>query len=260
MKKIAIIVGAGAVENAWTPIQKAFRQIWRCEVDSDAANCIFAKHIYLLRFYSSYPDIKAKENLNDELDQVNIIKELICTYLKEAQDTGILKPRKEFADILNKFVFPYNMIGLVSTNWDTVIDRYADELVTKVYKDVQSAKCFHLHGNIETSKYLYLPSETARENYRSESENDVFGYNHYSTIKFLLKADQIILYGLSLDPLDAELGQVLNSGCSTNKNLKEVVIINPEYQKVRNRLKFILFNEREIKITCYTPDNLNDPR
>lgn len=257
--KIAIIVGAGAVENAWNPILDAFKLILRCEVDVDGANFLFAKYIYLLRVYSKFKDSLSIKNLNIEIEQLNTLKEVICNQIKQAQKKGIIKPRKEFVKILNKFVFSdmSNMFGIISTNWDTVIDEKVDEIVKIIYDNIDSAKCFHLHGTILSPTSLYLPSEIVQENYRLDKENDEFGINHRLTLDFLKQANQIILYGISLDPLDAELSQVLNSAFTTSDNLKEIIIVNPDYNKIRNRIKFLLFPKTDIDIKCYLPENLN---
>src|ERR1700754_1035042 len=221
--KIAIIVGAGAVENAWKPIENIFRLLYQYEVNSDIANCLFARNVYLLRFYSKFQNNESVENLKEQKDKVKLLKELICEQLKKAQEFGIIRPREEFAKVLYKFAFnnPNTKFGLVSTNWDTVIDIEADRLVKQAYKDIESSKCFHLHGSVESPNGLYLPSEMGHENYRTEEENDLFGFNHYATLKFLREANQILLYGISLDPLDAELSQILNSAFESN-NLKEI--------------------------------------
>ena len=50
--KIVIIVGAGAVENAWVPIVNAIKVFRDQTVDIDCANCFLARLIYLLRFYT----------------------------------------------------------------------------------------------------------------------------------------------------------------------------------------------------------------
>jgi hypothetical protein len=257
--KIAIIFGAGAVENAWVPILKVFKFLMDCEVDIDGANCLFARYIYLLRAYSKFSDEKSVENLKIEIECNNTLKRIICDQLKQAQDSGFLTARKEFRKILNKFVFndENNLFGLVSTNWDTVIDNEADEIVKQVYTDVKSSKCFHIHGSVETPDHLYLPSETSQENYRSTEENEKFGLNHYTTLKFLKEANQIILYGLSLDPLDAELSQILNSVFTTSDKLQEIIIINPDYVRVRNRVRFLFRPKYNFKIKCFIPENLD---
>ena len=256
--KVAVITGAGAVENAWSPILTILRPMSPFQVDADAANCLFARYIYLLRTYSKYSYDKSVENLKYELDTIKTLKELICELINHDQKLGILKVRKEFKKILYKFVFsdPENSFGLISTNWDTTVDKEADEIVKNHYTNIDNAKCFHIHGSIESPDRLYLPSETSHENYRTDEENKIHGYNHYVTLKFLQEANRIILYGLSLDPLDAELIQTLSSTFTTSPNLQEIIIINPDYNKIRNRVLFLLYPKNHIKIKCFLPENL----
>ncbi len=253
--KIAILVGAGAVENAWEPILSCFREINGPETDADTANFLFAKSICAMRLYSKMS--QGSSQLKEEQETVNLIKEVICDVLNLAQKRGFIKPRKEFAAILDKFVFANNnLFGFVSTNWDTVIDSEVDRLVKEKYKDIDSAIVFHIHGSIEAHEHIYLPSETTMENYRSEEENLKLGYNHFVTYEFLSQANTIILYGLSLDPLDAELSLLLNGVFSEHKSVTEVIIINPDYQKVRKRVKILLFRKSNITIRCFDPENL----
>lgn len=258
--KIAIIVGAGAVENAWDPILQIVNPMMQGGADSDVANCLFARMIYLLRLYSSFSDEKSAANLKYESETVKDLKILISDLIKYYQTAGILKPRKQFKDILTKFVVtdPNNLFGLISTNWDTVIDKYADELVKQLYVDLERVSCFHLHGSTDSPDHLYLPSETSQERYRSPEDNTTHGLNHYATSKFLNEANQIILYGISLDPLDAELSQILNSTFTTSSNLREVIIVNPEFKKVRNRVKALLYPKHDLRVKCFRPENLDE--
>ncbi|MBS1510258.1 MAG: hypothetical protein JST86_05410 [Bacteroidetes bacterium] len=258
--KVAIITGAGAVENAWSPILTIFRSMSPLQVDADAANCFFARCIYLLRTYSKYPDEKSEKNLKTELGTIKTLKELICEFISRDQKQGILRVRKDFKRILYRFVFsdPENLFGLISTNWDTTVDKEADDIVKNHFVDIDNAKCFHIHGSIECPDRLYLPSETSHENYRTDEENKIYAYNHFATLKFLQQADRIILYGLSLDPLDAELSQILNSTFTTSRNLQEIIIINPDYKRIRNRVLLLLYPKNHIKIKCFLPENLEN--
>jgi hypothetical protein len=257
--KIAIMVGAGAVKNAWLPVLNSFNLLGYGEIDIDGANCLFARYIYLLRIYSKYADVKSAENLNIETENLNFLKSIICGQIKQAQEAGILEPRTEFSDVLKKFVFndPNYMFGIISTNWDTTIDREADRIVKNVYVDVESAKCFHIHGNVDNPHQIYLPSEMSQENYRSDDENRRLGTDIFLTMDFLMQAKQIILYGLSLDPLDAELCQILNGVFSSTDILREVIIVNPDYNKVKNRLRLLLHPRKDIIIKCFEPEKLN---
>lgn len=253
--KIAILIGAGAVENASEPLLNCFRPINGNETDADTANFLFAKSVCAMRLYSKLPE--GAKQLKEEQELVKSMKDVICDALKLAQKSGILKPRKEFTAMLDKFVLynPNNLFGFVSTNWDTVIDTEADRWVKEKYYDIESAKVFHIHGSIRACEHLYLPSETSMENYRSDTDNEKLGYAHFATLQFLAEANMIILYGLSLDPLDAELSLLL-SGAFSNKSIKEVIIVNPNYQTVRKRVKILLFRKPNIAIRCFDPKNL----
>jgi hypothetical protein len=55
----------------------------------------------------------------------------------------------------------------------------------------------------------------------------------------LEQANQILIYGLSLDPLDAELIQIL-SGASLKNELRKIIIVNPDYERIKNRIKVLL--------------------
>lgn len=255
--KIAMLVGAGAVENAWEPVLNCFMPINGHETDADTANFLFAKSICAMRLYSKSP--KGIKQLEEEQALVMSMKDVICASLKLAQRKGMLKPRKEFEAILNKFVFAdlSNLFGFVSTNWDTVIDIETERLAKQRYKDV-AAKVFHIHGSIDDHEHLYLPSETSQENYRTDEENDKLGYSHAATYRFLKEANTIILYGLSLDPLDAELNLLLNGAFKQSKNLREIIIINPHYKNVRKRVKILLFSRTDITIRCFKPEDLEE--
>lgn len=255
--KIAILVGAGAVENAWEPVLNCFRAINGHETDSDTANFLFAKSVCAMRLYSK--SSKGSKQLQEEQETVRMIKDVICDSLKLAQKKGLLKPRKEFTAVLDKFVLcnPNNLFGFVTTNWDTVIDAEADLWVKEKYLDIESAKVFHIHGSIEAHENIYLPSETSMENYRSDDENDKVGYAHFATYELMKEANVIILYGLSLDPLDAELSLLLDGTFASSKALREVIIVNPNYQVVRKRVNILLFRRTGIAVRCFDPKNLD---
>lgn len=209
-----------------------------------------------MRLYSKSP--KGANQLQEEQETVSMIKDIFCDSLKLAQKNEVLKPRKQFTAMLDKFVLsnPNNLFGFVTTNWDTVIDVEADRWVKEKYLDIESAKVFHIHGSIEAHEHIYLPSETSMENYRSDDENDKVGYAHFATYELLKEANVIILYGLSLDPLDAELSLLLNGTFTSSKTLREVIIVNPNYQVVRKRVKILLFRKTGIAVRCFDPKNL----
>jgi hypothetical protein len=133
-------------------------------------------------------------------------------------------------------------------------------LLKQIYDVGQTLKCFHIHGSVEFPEHLYLPSETTQENYRSNAENKDFGLNHFKTIQFLEQANQILIYGLSLDPLDAELSQVLSGIGLAHNDLIEIIIVNPDYERIKNRVKVLLYPRMNIKIRCFSPEELEIER
>jgi sugar-specific transcriptional regulator TrmB len=259
MKRIALIVGAGAVENAWQPIIKTIKKITNFETDADGANCIFARYVYLLRFYSSIKHPKSIENLIEFNKFVNTVKNEICIELHNAEIRGEIKIRKEFKSILNKFVTSeINQSILISTNWDSVVDNEINKILQSNHPKTESdIECFHIHGSIKSADQLYLPSEMTIENYRTEKEQSRIGSDHRSLIELLEKSNCTILYGLSLDPLDVELYQTLASGWASPES-KEIIIINPNHSLVAKRVKLLMDERYKINIIGYNPNDLEN--
>ena len=103
---------------------------------------------------------------------------------------------------------------------------------------------------------LYLPSEIAKEPFRSNEESLQMMKNHSSVFKAVYECNRVILYGLSLDPLDAELSQILALGWNS-PNIKEIIVINPDYHKVVKRVKLLLNDDiHKVNVIAYSPDNL----
>lgn len=73
----AFIIGAGAVENAWQPVIDALQPLFAYPMDGDAAYCVLARMVYLMRFYSTgtFPgvDTKTKEVLETVIATKNEI-------------------------------------------------------------------------------------------------------------------------------------------------------------------------------------------
>jgi hypothetical protein len=254
-KSTVLIVGAGALENAWNPIIKSFKNVCNWDLDIDGANFSFARLVYLMRFYSKVEHTESESNLVELKKNIKHLKEEIAKELKIAQQRGEIHERKAFQIILKKFIFTNsNRFCLISTNWDTVIDNSINRFIKLNNLPYKSVNTFHIHGIIDNPNEMYLPSEITNENYRSKEEDRIHGENHSLMINIINEATKIIIYGLSLDPLDAELSQTLFAGMS--QNLKEIIIIDPNYNKVAKRV-LLLLNSREkrykVKVECYDP-------
>ena len=211
---ISLIVGAGAVENAWEPVVRALQPYYKYKLDGDSANSIFARLVYLLRWFGSINEDFSKGQLKPYLEFTKKLKREISDQLIKAEREREIKVRPQFKQIIEKFVFvPNNRSVLISTNWDTVIDNAINVLgQSNNPKHKSDIITNHIHGSVLNPLTLYLPTEVNRENYRTKEEDDEIGNNHGSIWRTLEHSNISILYGLSLTALDAELGQTLASG------------------------------------------------
>jgi hypothetical protein len=251
---VVLLVGAGAVENAWQPVIHVMQQEYNIEFDVDCANSMFARLVYLTRFmHTEHPD-----QFERFIGDVNKIKNEICRHLAIAQQANFIKPRKELQDILDKFVFVKNhKIAVLSTNWDTVIDNAMNTFGhSNQPGSGKNINTYHLHGSILSPKGLYLPSEIARESYRNTQEDSQMKTIHTTAAQTIAKCNKLILYGLSLDPLDAELCQTMAS-VDYASNIKEIIIINPDHKRVAKRVKLLMDSQDKVEINGYSPEDLD---
>lgn len=258
-KNITFIVGAGAVLNAWNPVIRAINKTEGIETNGNGANFLFARYIYLLKFYSTIAKAgKYPEMFEIMKSNISILKSNIADELKKAQNSGEIRPTENFKEIVNKFVISsVDRAYLVTTNWDNVIDLEINKLYRSNNPDTNfKIESFHIHGSIDSPDELYLPSEITQEIYRTKEEETKLGNNHGSLMSLLEKGNRTILYGISLDPLDAELNQTLGAGISS-PNIEEIIIINPNHEIVADRVKLLLDKRYPAKVLAYHPNDLN---
>ncbi|MBS1502042.1 MAG: hypothetical protein JST32_08280 [Bacteroidetes bacterium] len=146
---------------------------------------------------------------------------------------------------------------LISTNWDTVVDNALKLFLESNYSDgFWHMNPLHIHGSIDDESTLYLPTEVTRESYRTVKEDQAIGEIHGSIMKGLEKVERVVIYGLSLSPLDAELSQTLASGWD-NKNLKDIFVIDPNHAVIAERVKILLYDPGIVKIRGLHPSDLD---
>lgn len=251
-KKITLLVGTGAVVNSWLPIIDVLKPDYNFDLDADSANCFLARMIYNLRIFATSDDPNVKGFLPDVLNDFRKIKSRISKALHSYELENKIYPRKEFSSILDKFIFQDSTeFVLVSTNWDTVIDKAIN------LKHSGRVETYHLHGITTNPNEFYLPSEIATEPYRPEHEREIILSNHAALLHAISDSHCIILYGLSLDPLDAELSQVLSMGFES-PNIKEIIIINPDHKRIAKRVKLLLYEWiKKVDVYAYLPDDLS---
>jgi hypothetical protein len=112
----------------------------------------------------------------------------------------------------------------ITTNWDTVVD--------KVFED----NVIHLHGIFLNPLTLYLPTEIVYEPYRSKNQRKSHLTSHLKALYALSEADSLLIYGLSLSPLDAELSNILYE-CLNGEKIKYIIIVDPCYELVIKRMQ-----------------------
>ena len=251
---IAFIVGAGAVQNAWAPVLRAIQPNVDFPLTPDGANCFLARVVYMMRFCASAPEDMAKSELAAHKESLIQLRTAICRELRLAQEQGELVVRPEFETIVNAMILRYShSLMVVTTNWDTVVP---DTLRNNMDRAASSILIpLHIHGESSRQDRLYLPTEVTREQYRSVEEDDWIGALHLMTWRALLKAQRVVLYGLSLSPLDAELSQTLAAGWS-GPNLQKISIVNPDHALVAHRVNLLLDHSREVIVKGYTPEDL----
>ena len=252
-KSIALFVGAGSVINAWNPIIRALQPDHFTDVLSmEGATSGLARLVYLMRWFSLNPG----DALETTTQIMKLTKNRICEELKAAQEKNELLAREEFHNIIDIVASSEcTRFLLVSTNWDTIIeDTINSSKKLKVFgKKINAA---HIHGEYTDSRNLYLPSEIVEEPYRTREEREYLGKMHSSVMQSLFDAKIMIIYGLSISPLDAELSQIIGSALNSPK-LKSVKIIDPNHKGVAERINLLVqYPNTKIIVEGLNPLNL----
>jgi hypothetical protein len=251
--KVALFCGAGAVRNAWTPVVKALNKFTNGPVTPSSANSAFAHLVHMKRFSSYVAEAPQKAQLDSHYIQ---LKNEIALELKNSEKRNEITAREELEVILKTFVLPYSsLFTLISTNWDRVVDSEVERILNNYGNWKVSA--LHLHGNLDDADSLYLPSESTIEPYRTETEKKEKLSFYYAVVERLASVERLIIYGLSLSPLDAELTNCIYEAVST-KLLKEIYIVNPDHTQVAEILKSILHDPHSVKIYGIDPNRLRE--
>jgi hypothetical protein len=217
------------------------------------ANAFLSRLVYLLRWFNSGRQIgeSAARAREYHFDVYSSVCAAIRSELVAAEETGEISVRPEFSAVMDQLVVPgLGQLMLVNLNWDTVVDLVVQSHLSRTHIGNQNS--LHVHGCASQGDALYLPSELTQEPYRSVDEDAAIGTLHGQIMWSLEKAERVVLYGLSLDPLDAELAQILASGWD-NPSLKEIHIVNPDHELVVGRVRLLLNPERSVEVVCHDP-------
>lgn len=249
--KCALIAGAGAVENAWSPVQtvfQAYAKTLHLDLESEDLNYILANEVYRTEFCYLYA-----KNKKEQLRHFDSVKQQIAESIKDAEASRVIYARPFVLEALKKFTVGH-LCNVISTNWDKCLE---SSLKHSLWRGCSFDCVLYLHGNYDDPKTLYLPSEKIDEPYRSKNESAALLKRHKIFWNSLVDVQRIILCGISLSVLDAELTNTLFSA-AMNGNVRELFIIDSNPDPVARRLT-ILFNDySKIEIVGFKPDKLSE--
>jgi hypothetical protein len=203
------LLGSGAVANAWVPVVAAVQEFYaHARVTNEhEANFVLAWWVYHQRIRALRVQ---KGNLSEEAQERNRqleisdlgLRQTIAAYLRVASEQSFFRLRPQAVGVLNDQRWGDSRVFLTA-NWDRLLE------MDMAYP---AKSVVHIHGNVEKPSCLYLPTETSTELYRTEEANKHIGLLTGTAWQFIRDARQLCIYGLSLSPLDAELGVVLGTG------------------------------------------------
>ncbi len=145
--------------------------------------------------------------------------------LLRATQAGALRLRPEFIEMFKRLPRE-GSVAFVTANWDTVLENWVRTWTEKPL--VQ-----YLHGSVAAPNLMLLPGENIHEDYRPREERKQLDamLNKWG---YFDRARRIIIYGLSLSPLDAELSILLGMGFADSIG-GEIWIVNPAEGKTVQR-------------------------
>jgi hypothetical protein len=179
------------------------------------------------------------------------VKSAIAANLSRAVVAGELLVRPEFPDVMQQVVFrDVEKVALVTTNWERTV---AME-VAKIHPGISVR---YLHGCCDDPENMYLPTEIVEEPYRRKLVRGFLSDRRAEVLNGIGEASKLVLYGLALSSLDAELGQVLASAMHASE-VQQVHVIDPRYPLVAERIAGLTDAERATGVEVFgsLPTNL----
>jgi hypothetical protein len=139
-----LLVGSGAVDNAWQPVRRALLTIHSGQVLAPGTeNLAFANIVFQLRWLHRN---RWATNLWTLL-KVRTLYRLNC----------LLQNKR---------------LNIITTNWDLALEAQNDAIGLKV-------EVTHIHGSAANPKTLYLPSEMTQEPYRCQPSLNLTKLAHW---------------------------------------------------------------------------------
>ncbi len=246
-EEAVLLVGAGSVDGAWEPVLDALSA--RIPERSPAvANVYFATLVHRLRWLHDksvrpVPSPVAQQGYLNELKAALEEYRSVTSKIAQALSASHFRTRPEGQLIREKFLrssSPYRSFRVVTTNWDFA----NSDLIEEDGAGRQPGIDF-LHGTFDIG--LYLPGEVVDEPYRGTDNRSEFFTSFLGTVTALRDVPRLVVYGLSVSPLDAALGFLLQWAAKLRKRpFAEVIVVDPSFKPVIANLRVHLGNQRFI--------------
>jgi hypothetical protein len=236
------VVGTGANVNGWKPVLDAINELspdLDLGHDIENANTYFARHVYHRKFVARYRDVlHLAPSLEDRLKQHDLhLKRAISGRLIAASEAGEMRLRSEFLSLLRDNDWGPSVF--VTANWDLLLER----------NGIPAESVVHVHGDVTRPGLLFLPTEITGELHHSADEVRAMRDAIERTWGCVAAARKLVLYGLSLSPLDAELGHLISMGLSEHGAAPcDVYVYNVEQEVGRVQRRAQMFLEKSAQI------------
>lgn len=261
ISETVFIVGAGAEVDPWTPVIAAINKTINpvpFVTDSLGANWWLAQHVYQRRtFHSGYfagklpeaPLAAERARLNDVDRQ---LKQAISAHLLDAYRSGRLALQPQFMGIARQQRWG-NRPRFLTTNWDPLLPTFIrserpGETVTTDEVTMIHGAC---DGVLPKKCELFLPTEAQTDLHHDGQASTFFSAALGSLWRGVAGAQRnLVLYGLSLDPTDAELCATIALGLTETPISCRIWLANlsKEESKLRQRMSWLLPSGKDFHI------------
>jgi len=155
----------------------------------------FAKSSASASLITTQAYLEARQRLED-------LRARIAQELTAAMHSGEIRLRRQFIETTDAYV---GSQAFITTNWDLLLE------AALLQAGAPEPRVVHIHGDIGEPKHLLLPMEVVHEPYRDLASVHRLE-TKFQTVHLFHRAKSVVIYGLSMSPLDAEIGQVLRDG------------------------------------------------
>jgi hypothetical protein len=251
---VTVLIGAGAEVNAWQPIVRALNRFGGFDIESSCeANDILTQVVHNRRYFALANEYARRRNFSADAPSAKGLSECEASYAKicdairnelqaEPSREAAIQLRPEFSAVWNRVVKGAS-VCVMTTNWDLSI---STEL-QRQWPDIGHDAVMHLHGDQRSAMGFVLPNEVTFEPYRNDEEIQYLNKRRRAIISTLEQAKRLVIYGLSLSPLDAELAHVLTSGIELGA-VDEIDIVDPQHRRVARRLIAMIPSRRPVVV------------